>query len=39
MPKVGFTLCRNINTFEVINAEVVMFTKEALNALEEVFGS
>ncbi len=39
IPKVGFTLCRNINTYEVINAEVVMFTKEALNALEEVFGS
>lgn len=39
IPRVNFTLSRNINAYEVLNAEVLMFTKEGLNALEEVFGS
>jgi len=39
IPRVNFILSRNINAYEILNAEVLMFTREGLNALEEVFGS
>ena len=39
LPGVEFILSRNINAYEVIKADVLLFTKEALSALEEVFSS
>ncbi len=39
LPGVEFMLSRNINAYEVIRADVLLFTREALSALEEVFSS
>lgn len=39
LPGVEFMLSRNINAYEVIKADVLLFTREALSALEEVFSS
>jgi large subunit ribosomal protein L4 len=39
LPGVEFMLSRNINAYEVIRADVLLFTKEALSTLEEVFSS
>jgi large subunit ribosomal protein L4 len=39
LPGVEFVLSRNINAYEVVRADVLLFTKEALSALEEVFSS
>jgi large subunit ribosomal protein L4 len=36
---VEFMLSRNINAFEVLRADVLLFTREALSTLEEVFSS
>jgi large subunit ribosomal protein L4 len=39
IPGVEFILSRNINAYEVLRADVLLFTKEALASLEEVFSS
>ncbi|MCK4236025.1 MAG: 50S ribosomal protein L4, partial [Candidatus Krumholzibacteria bacterium] len=35
---VGLMLSRNMNAYEVLRAETLIFTREALLSLEEVFG-
>ena len=37
IPKMDVILSRNINAYEVIRAEILLFTKDALSSLEEVF--
>ncbi len=39
LPGVEFMLSRNMNAYEVIRADVLLFTREALSTLEEVFSS
>lgn len=36
---VRFTLSRNMNAYEILNADVLLFTAEGLSSLEEVFAS
>ncbi len=37
IPRIEFLLSRNMNAYEVLKAEVLLFTKDALASLEEVF--
>ncbi|UCF05376.1 MAG: 50S ribosomal protein L4 [bacterium] len=39
IPGIESMLCRNMNAYEVLRAEVLVFTREALGVLEEVFTS
>lgn len=39
LPGVEFAISRDINAYEVVRADVLLFTREALSALEEVFSS
>jgi large subunit ribosomal protein L4 len=39
LPGVEFMLSRDINAYEILRADVLLFTKEALSTLEEVFSS
>ena len=39
LPGVEFMLARDINAYEILRADVLLFTKKALSALEEVFSS
>ena len=39
VPGVEFALSRNINAYEILKADVLLLTKEALSTLEEVFSS
>ena len=39
LPGVEFVLSRNMNAYEVVKADVLLFTREALSTLEEVFSS
>jgi large subunit ribosomal protein L4 len=39
IPGVEFILSRDINAYEIIRADVLLFTREALSSLEEVFSS
>ena len=39
IPGIESMLCRNMNAYEVLRAEVLIFTREALGVLEEVFTS
>jgi large subunit ribosomal protein L4 len=39
LPGVDFKLSRDINAYEIIRADVLLFTKEALSSLEEVFST
>jgi large subunit ribosomal protein L4 len=39
IPGVEFAVSRNINAYEILKADVLLFTKEALSSLEEVFSS
>ena len=39
LPGVEFMLSRDMNAYEVLRADVLLFTKEALASLEEVFSS
>ncbi|MCK4349304.1 MAG: 50S ribosomal protein L4 [Candidatus Krumholzibacteria bacterium] len=39
IPGVEFMVSRNINAYEILRADVLLFTKEALSSLEEVFSS
>lgn len=37
IPGIAFILSRNMNAYEVLRSDVVLFTREALSSLEEVF--
>ncbi|OQX86145.1 MAG: 50S ribosomal protein L4 [Candidatus Latescibacteria bacterium 4484_7] len=37
IPRANFILSRNMNAYDIMNADVLMFTREGLSALEEVF--
>jgi large subunit ribosomal protein L4 len=37
IPGVAFILSRNMNAYEILRSDVVLFTREALSSLEEVF--
>lgn len=39
LPGVEFILSRDINAYEILRSDVLLFTKEALSSLEEVFSS
>jgi len=39
LPGVEFMLSRDINAYEILRADVLLFTREALSTLEEVFSS
>jgi large subunit ribosomal protein L4 len=37
IPGVEFTVSRNMNAYEILRSDVILFTREALSSLEEVF--
>jgi large subunit ribosomal protein L4 len=39
LSRVEFMLSRDINAYEILRADVLLFTREALSSLEEVFSS